>query len=193
INNFAVSERRCFSFAHAMERIICAFIEPLGYEFYGIKTKHPLYTKQVKERRKYSGLRLLEDNRFELDYDFVYKRLETQKIFDYKIDKIKLKDLRRSWVDRKLYTLTECSPYKYLQGNCEQYQRYCKLNSEVSPFDMSKERFDELIESIKKSYDTRRMPVINKDNVIMDGQHRTSVLLYLYGEEYEIPVLRLFY
>ena len=193
LNDFDISERRCFSFAHAIERVICAFIEPLGYEFFGIETKRNMYKKRTEQCRKYSGLRLLDDDRFELDYEFVYKRLETKKIYDYKVDTIKLKDLRRSWIDKKLYTLAECSPYKYLQGNDEQYQNYCKINSEVSPFDMSKERFDKLIQSIKKSYDARKMPVVNKDNVIMDGQHRTSVLLYLYGEDYEIPVLRLFY
>ena len=193
IDNFAVSERRCFSFAHAMERVICAFIEPLGYEFHGIKTKRPIYAKETAKRKKYSGLRLLEDSRFELDYEFVYKILENRSIINYSIDNIRLKDLRRKWIEKKVYSLAECSPYKYLQGNKAGYEDYCKLNSKFSDFNMSQKRFDELISSVKKSYNSQKMPVINKDNVILDGQHRASILLYLFGENYEIPVLRLFY
>ncbi len=191
INNFAMSERGSFSFAHAMERVICAFIEPLGYEFYGIKTKHPLYKKETSCCRKYSSLRLLNDNRFKLDYDFFYKVLETRPVFDYAIKTIKLGNIRRYW-DGNFYKLSDTSPYAYLMGNKERYDHYCCINSKSSPFNMSRERFDELIESIKKSYDVSKMPVINdKDSAIMDGQHRVAILLYLYGEEYEIPVLSL--
>ena len=192
INEFAMSERRCFSFAHAMERVICAFIEPLGYEFYGIETKHPLYTKQVKEWHKYSGLRLLEDDRFELDYDLVYKFIECRQFQKYELVNLKLKDLRRRWKGQ-IYKLNECSPYHYLKGDKERYEKYCKLNSKLSIFDMSKEKFDILIDSVRKSYNPMKVPVVNQENILLDGQHRSSILLYLYGEDYEIPVLKLWF
>ena len=54
---------------------------------------------------------------------------------------------------------------------------------------MSPDRFDRLIESIKKEgYNTDNIIITNK-NILVDGQHRACCLAYLYGLDHEVEVL----
>jgi hypothetical protein len=193
INDFNSSKRGSFSLAHAMERIVCAVAEAQKYSLYGIITPHKRYKKELKKCLKKSALRLLDDDRFILDYDFFYKTLEQKLIADYRIEKIKLKNIRRHW-QGKFYRLKDVSPYAYLLGDKERYEKYCEKNAKISQFQMTAERFDDLIYSIAiNGFNPLQMPVIHgKDNVIWDGQHRCCYLLLKYGENHEIKVLHLY-
>ena len=192
IKDFSTSERNTFSFAHAMERISNIIMCANNKKPYGINTYYNKYLDELEEKEKYNSLRLLDDDSFKIDYDFFYKCLECCLIYDYRIDFVKLKDIKREWLG-KYYSLDELSPYKYLEGGgIDRYQNYCKVNKELHGFDMSKERFDNLIHSIEdKSFDSMYLPILNQDNVIIDGQHRLCYYLKNYGEEYPVKVLKL--
>ncbi|WP_294564946.1 rhamnan synthesis F family protein [uncultured Succinatimonas sp.] len=194
INDFKSPKPGEFSLAHALERIVCACIEPQGYKFYGTYVKRKTYTNELQKAINYSALRLLDDTRFKLDYDFFYKVLELRKIYHYEICSIKLKDIKRRWKDGKIYSLEDCSPFQYLKGNINKYEQYCIENKKDGLFlSMSRERYDKLIKSMELGYDTHSMPVISKDNIILDGQHRCCILLYKYGPDYSVDVLKVFY
>ncbi|MBO4285671.1 MAG: hypothetical protein J5895_05535 [Alphaproteobacteria bacterium] len=111
----------------------------------------------------------------------------------YEIRKIKLKDIKREWYD-KTYRLEECSPFAYLNGDKERYQKYVRQNAQYSPFKMSAKRFDALVSSLNQNgFDEKHMPVIDATkNVIMDGQHRCCWLLKKYGGDFEVTALFLY-
>lgn len=190
INDFEKTSRGEFSLAHALERIICAFAEINNQQIYGISVQHPLYKEEIEKNKKFSSLRLLEDKNFDLNYDFFYKSLEKMSIKNYEIRSIKLKEIKRNWFG-KVYSLSQCSPYKYLKGDKLRYEEYAKINAEISPFKMSTARFDALIKSIDTNgFNKRYLPVVNaKNNSILDGLHRCSYLLNKYGEEHVVDVL----
>ena len=110
--------------------------------------------------------------------------------------RIRVGEIKREW-DGKLYYLTDVSPYKYLQtGNKKIYEKYVQkaidrnICSENTVWNVKD--FDTLYESIKKhGYDpTKSVICVNENNVIIDGQHRACCLLYLYGANYEINVIK---
>ena len=193
INKFENSRRGVFSLAHAMERIVCATVETQGYKIYGISTKHHKYTNELKQAQKTSAIRLLDDKRFVLNNEFFYRSLESKKIIDYQIKKMAIKDIKREWKGKK-YNLDQCSPYKYLNGDKKRYITYCAENKKRFKVDMSVNRYDNLITSIETNgFDSKNMPVINaKNNVIMDGQHRSCYLMKKFGPNYKVKALFLY-
>ena len=154
----------------------------------------PVLRKNIKNVHNLLFLkRLLNDDRIVLDLEFFYKTLEGLAIEKYEIRKIKLKDIKREWYGKK-YLLEECSPYAYLKGDKERYQKYVEQNAQCSLFKMSEKRFDTLLSSLNQNgFDERNMPVINAtNNVIMDGQHRCCWLLEKYGGDFEVNALFLY-
>lgn len=190
IDRFEPTRRGCFSLAHALERIICASIEAKDYDLVGIPVLHPHYRLERRYRRSVSALRLLKDNRFSIDYEFFYKILEMNPVYSYEIKQMRLGDIFRYW-DGKYYPLRDCSPYAYLFGDVKRYEDYTAMNSIKSPFDMSRERYDKLINSLEiNGFDEKRLPIVcSLDDTVWDGQHRCCWLLSKYGEDHEIPVL----
>lgn len=177
-----------FSLAHALERMICAFIEPLGYSLYGQPTPHPLYSRQLKRYQKYTALRLLDDPRVKIDYEFFYKWLEGGRIV-YEIKHLALREIKREWQGQILH-LQDTHAYQYLEGNSTVYNEYCAENERISGICMSETRFKKLIHSLQNGYDETYMPVVRgEDYVLQDGQHRCCWLLKKYGPDYKIPVL----
>lgn len=192
IDSFEPTRRGFFSLAHAMERIVCASIETRGQKMVGISVPHPTYLLERRYRRSISSIRLLEDNRFSLDYDYFYRSLEFYPVFSYEIKSMRIGDIRRYW-EGKYYQLQECSPYAYLHGDVKGYDQYAATVSGITAFEVSRERFDELIQSMEDNgFDEKHLPVVcARDNTIWDGQHRCCWLLAHYGEDYVIPVLSL--
>lgn len=125
------------------------------------------------------------------------------------LDKIKVGDIKRCW-EGKIYSLQEVSPYKYLQTKDKKiYNDYIKkhdnlVDNWVERFTTRNEknkkltdvwnsdRMDKVYDSIKtKGYDPSKMCIcVDKDNIIIDGQHRACCILYLYGKDYTINVCR---
>lgn len=192
IQSFEKTERGVFSLAHGMERLICACIEPAGCVLDGNATRHKKYKSEVRECAKVSAIRLLTDSRFKLDYDFFYKVLEMRRIKTYKLENIRLGDIRREW-EGKLLKLSECHPYRYLLGEIDTYQEYVDSNKNATGFDMSINRFESLRSAIQQDFDSKSVPVLNSNNILLDGQHRCCIMLHEKGEDYMIPCIKLYY
>lgn len=112
--------------------------------------------------------------------------------------KIALKDIRRKWKG-KLYSLEEVSPFKYLEKRDKKiYTSYvCKhFSADRQPSESELEKalsdFNKLEASINENgYDlSRSIIALNQDNVVIDGQRRACILLYKYGGDHEITVIR---
>ena len=187
--DFADTVRGEFSLAHALERWMC-FAAAGGMK--GNAVARNAYEDELRHFRETSVSSLLEDARFDLDPDFVYLRLEFGMIAGYEVAEVRLGDIRRIGPDNRLMSLEDCEPYRYLEGNGEQYDRYCRENIARSPFRMSRDRFDRLVKSME-NYDPRKMPIVfGKRNIVLDGQHRSCVLLKRFGPDHVIRVVRLF-
>ncbi|MBE5925406.1 MAG: hypothetical protein E7270_00220 [Lachnospiraceae bacterium] len=197
IDDFPNSRRGNFSFAHAMERIICMDILAQGYKFLGNKVCPIRQHKDMRLSKPYAdtcALRLLEDKRFSLDDEFFYRSLEHRKVKFWEIIHIPLNTIIRKWFDGTCYSLTECAPYKYLKGDTKTYDEYCKYHHENNLPDMTRNRFDKLINSIKNDgYNPKNIIVINQSNILLDGQHRACCLMHLYGENYTADVLKIYF
>lgn len=191
INDFEATERGKFSLAHGMERLVCSCVEAQGYVMSGNATSHPTYSRKLRKMQRRSAIRLLDDKRFKLDYDFFYRALEMAKVSHYELTEVKLGDIRREWKGQ-LIPLTECHPYKYLAGDIAQYREYVRENALTHGFEMSEERFEKLRQSIELQYDEKKVPVLNENNILMDGQHRCCLLLHKYGPEHTIKVLKVY-
>ncbi len=186
-----------FSTAHKLERIICLTILNDGYSFKGNKVMSfmrafrkldPDYIK----RKRYSGIRIANDKRFNFDDEFVYFCLENQLYKKYELTEIPLSDIKRKWLD-SIIPINQCHPYLYLvTGDPKVYQEYCMLNQRYYKLNiMSVDRFDSLMKSIDESgYDENSFVVVNQDNILKDGQHRCCYMMYKYGEDYKIPVVK---
>ena len=191
IENFEITRRGSFSLAHAMERIVCSMVVKQNFKLEGIEVHHNTHPFDLKQEQKYSALRLLADDRFILDDEFVFRYLDGVRIKSYSVEKIKLKEIRRE-LNGELLPLQDCHPYKFLLGgNVEEYQSYCGLALEQSGLTITMNRFEQLIENLNKEFNPKMMPVIDQNNVILDGQHRSCFLLHKYGEDYEVTVLKL--
>lgn len=190
IDCFETTRRGVFSLAHALERIVCASVETQGYSLRGIHVQHPRYSLERRYRQSVSPLRLLDDDRFTIDYDYFYRALEMFPVFSYSIKTMRLGDIRRYWEGR-YYSLRECPPYAYISGDIDSYEQYTKANVKNTAFEMSRERFDELIKSLEENgFDEKRLPIVcSLDNSIWDGQHRCCWLLSRFGEDYQIPII----
>ena len=187
-DDFPETARGTFSAAHSLERWMC-FAANDG--LFGVPTAHNEYKKQVQTMQAKSALRLQDDPRIKIDDDFFYRRLETRPINRYDIVRLKLRDIRRIRYDGRIVMLEECEPYRYLVGEKDLYHEYCETNRIESGFEMSQERFDALVSSMTQAYDARYLPVVSGNNILMDGQHRCCFLLYKYGPDHEIDVLKI--
>ncbi len=188
VEDFPPVERGAFSSAHALERILCF---PAAGAIRGFAVRHATYPDETAEYAASSALRLLNDPRFVLDDEFFYRVLETRCVRRYDVARIRLGDVRRRRNDGSVCPLEACEPFRYLRGDAEAYEAYCRENREATGFSMSPGRFEALRRQMA-DYDPRRMPVIHgSDNVVMDGQHRCCILLDRYGPDHEIDVLRI--
>ena len=111
---------------------------------------------------------------------------------------VALKDIRRKWKG-KIYSLEEVSPFQYLMKRDKSiYMSYiCKhFSADNQPSEEMLEKylsdFNSLEESINSNgYDlSKSIIALNRDNIVVDGQRRACVLLYKYGRDHKITVVR---
>lgn len=122
---------------------------------------------------------LLCDDRFFIDRNFFNWRLKFRSIRKYELVVLKLNDIKLR-INNRAEFLCVAGTYRYLTGN------------DSSLKNTDKKKYDALIKNIEKDgYDRRRVIIVDFENCIEDGMHRASYLLYKYGGEYEVPVLRL--
>lgn len=210
---FCDSIRGSFSMAHAFERYLGFFVQLQGYSIYGIdvdQVRQNKWKELEKSLAKYSGLRLLNDNRILLSDDCIVRNLDTRIVRDYQIESIeldKLKAIRKGNVNY----IYELAPYKYLTDNNKYYSEYinyCRLNRRNDFYDYSESEFNKLDDTFfidqfwhlysefnAKNYnDSKRLIVVDKEtNYILDGLHRASILYHEFGGNYKINVLMIHY
>jgi hypothetical protein len=135
---------------------------------------------------------LKNDSRFYID-DFNLKRIYSKKIISYSIKKIKVGDIIR-YYEGKMYSLHNSVVYKFLESDMkdvELYRKYCEKNSE-NP-NRTLEAFQCLVYKLtQEKYDiTKGAIFIDNFNIIMEGQHRSCFLMWKYGPEYEVDVVKI--
>ena len=207
LKDFEPTETGYFSFAHAMERYVSASASP-KYVIHGNKVcrfKRILWHHVNQKMKKIIGLRLLDDNRFNLSDDFVLRYIEHTPILKYEICKIKLCDLN-VYRNSEYISIDKCYPFLFVTNanekeytqNCLRYRRTDYMDLSLKDFEktVKKEcvqRYRKLISSIdKKNNIDKELISVNEHNSILDGQHRACYLLHKYGGEYEINVLRIY-
>ncbi len=189
VEDFESPREGVFSAAHAIERVMCF---PAKDAMTGFPVNRREYPKETDECARTSSLRLLADDRVDLDDDFFLRVLEPFHVRRYEIAEARLGDLHRRRGDGSLCHLEECAPFRYLCGDREAYEKYCTENKAETGFAMSPERFESLIASMSQ-YNARAMPVVfGPDNIVMDGQHRCCVLLKRFGRNHVVDILRIY-
>ena len=109
------------------------------------------------------------------------------------IDKVKLSELI-ILKNNKLPVyrhLNQSRDYKALTGNADDLNNYTTQVNLIGQSNM--ERLKGILDSIKQCgypYHNEYIILRNEQNVLLDGQHRASYLLYLYGPEHTVPVMR---
>lgn len=136
---------------------------------------------------------ILEDSRFHINTQLP-DRLFYTPIKKVDIINVRMGDLLCYYGDTIQY-IKETSIYKYLDGESDslaRYEMYCKKYPNSF---RTVETYKSLINQMSTfEYDIKKGAiVINQLGIIIDGQHRCSILQKKYGEDYSIKVVRFYY
>ncbi len=126
--------------------------------------------------------------------------IESGDLLNYKFCKIELGKIKR-WEskEKRVLKLKETVNYRFLSNlNSKQalneYTGYCKdpKNLADNP-NRSPEIFMNLYNKIlKEGYDIKKgIIAVDQNNTICIGLHRACIMLFIHGENFEIPVLKL--
>lgn len=142
---------------------------------------------------KLNGLGLDMFDRKSFDWDWLSRYEEFQSIEIVNIELGHLLTKGPSPLFPSLDTiipLAESRQVKALKGMRDELERY----KEINEYGVSNvERLNKVLKIIKKKgypFDGKYI-LINQYNQIYDGDHRAACLLFLYGERFEIPVMRI--
>lgn len=137
---------------------------------------------------------LKQDNRFHID-DFNLDRLvSSNEIIRYEVSEIEVGKILMSTAG-KITSLQDTVVYKYLDdhaGFTQDYQDYCSKYGARNK-QRTLENYDLLIRDFSDDvYDLQKGAiVINQFNLVVDGQHRSCILLKRYGPKYKIKVVKI--
>lgn len=138
---------------------------------------------------------LKKDERFFVD-DRNIDRLTKEPILRYSVKQKKIGMLLRNRARTgKIVTLDKTRVYAYLTGTEKGEKEYDEYIDICNVKFRSKAAYNSLIDEMSHTpYDIKKGAiVINQDDLIYDGQHRSCYLLYKYGPNYKVEVLQLFY
>lgn len=136
---------------------------------------------------------IVEDSRFFID-EFNLNRIYNEKLQSYSVEKISVGRILRQY-GKKIMPLYETDVYKFLsqsEKSIVAYRQYC---DNIGMERRSIANYNSLIEQIKADgYDILKGAIfINQHNLILEGQHRSCILLQQYGPSYCIDVVRFVY
>lgn len=138
--------------------------------------------------------KLLSDIRVKIDEE-AHINVFRRPIIYYRIIDIPVGKIRRV-KEGKIISLKDSCVYKWLSGECseEEYLEYCN-NNNYDKRDRSPQLFSQVINEVKSfGYKLEYGAiVIDQYNCIIDGLHRSSYLLSTFGEDYIIPVVKIYY
>lgn len=140
---------------------------------------------------------LKNDDRFYVDDWNLDKFVAHKAIVKYRIKEMKVGDILRKWNGR-IYPLNESDVYKCLEkksateADYEVYRKNCSNDDyehhTLESFQLLQKELD------TETYDLKKGAIfVDQFNCIIDGQHRSCILLMKYGSEYTIPVVEITY
>ena len=140
---------------------------------------------------------LKNDKRFYID-KWNFDRITEKEILRYKYVEIPVGRIRR-YFNSKVFSLKKTDSYIFLdnlndkdsrQKYIEYCQKYCADNNKRGV-----KYFEELIDKFKTdNYDPKKgVIVVNQNYFIVEGQHRSCILLKKYGPRKKINVLKIYY
>ena len=176
----------------SLRRIRSFIISRIVYPKYYISGKNKLFC-QIKN-----------DTRFHTGDKIIRSILNYRPVIKYDVEKVRAGDLKRYW-HGKIIPLSETATFAYIvNGDKKRYIEYVRTVYEEAMFDETEiegiikndlAKIPYLIEKItREGYDILKDAVIiDNDNVIREGLHRTSILWRNFGSDYEFPVLKIYY
>lgn len=90
--------------------------------------------------------------------------------------------------------LTHSRDYKALHGDTSDLDAYASQINLLGQTNL--DRLNKMLESIKENgypHNDEYIIMRNNQNVILDGQHRASCMMYLYGPDHIVPIMRFHY
>lgn len=152
---------------------------------------------EIADKMTCAANELIEAESFDVrDFDPVFLSFYNSIFLDLEkvtIESVKLGDII-ILKNNKLpyYThLNKGRDFKALNGEFDELNAYKSQVNNIGESNL--DRLNRMLNSIKENgYPYRNEYIIlrNNQNVILDGQHRASCLLYLYGPDHEVPVMR---
>lgn len=138
--------------------------------------------------------KLKVNEQFKIDEEAINRILQIPFIYSYSVERVKVGDIRRVSHGVRL-TLPETNVYHYMvSGDKAGYTNYIQTQT----FDSEKKsikKFRKLKQDLQNNiYDIKRGAIVlNKDNVLIDGFHRSMILYNTYGPDFAIDVVKVFY
>ena len=138
--------------------------------------------------------RLQNDGRFQIN-PVTLDCFKKRKLLDYRYIVIPVGKIRRHQAGR-VFSLYETDVYRYLEhpeGEAKaKYEQYVMdpINQKDHP-GRSLAEFSELQQSFAEYDPLKGAIVVNQFYCVMDGQHRSCLLLKQYGADYRIPVVQI--
>ena len=139
---------------------------------------------------------LKQDDSFFIDDRNINRLLNDHPVRKYRIKYIKVgMILRKLSQEFRVVPLCYTNVYRYLEGGEEgkkAYDEFIKICN-YSPL-RSEEIYNNLIQQIENAdYDIKRGAiVVDQYNLILDGMHRSSILLHKYGANHRIQVVQFY-
>lgn len=131
------------------------------------------------------------DKRFYIDKFNYYRVFGEKAIKSYKVCTIKLKKIGMI-IDGGYVPLDKTVAYNYLENrtdNKNKYEEYCIKYGKNNP-DRTIDKYNRLITELEE-YDPKKGVIIIDDaNILLDGQHRSCILLRRYGGNHKIKVVK---
>lgn len=137
---------------------------------------------------------ILNDPRFYLD-EWNLNRFFSDKIEKYEVVEVEVGSIIRE-LNGKIMTLSETDVFHYLDGSEEDkinYEKYCQEYCAGND-NRGTRQFNNLISTFDSvDYDIKKGAIcIDQFGVILEGQHRSCILLKKYGSHYKVKVVRFY-
>lgn len=120
-------------------------------------------------------------------------------LLDYKFCNIELAKIRRRGRmegEKNFLKLKETVSYKFLSNQNQQqaideYIKYCKKTNTFIDYHFPEKFINLYKEILKYGYDIKKgIIIVDQNNTLCEGLHRSCILLFIHGENFKIPVLK---
>lgn len=124
------------------------------------------------------------------------KFLNERSFSGYRIAEIPIGKIHR-YLDGKVFSLYKTEPWALLnnredKAEREKYTQYC-IRAKIDNPDRSLDYFIKLISDVEE-YKFDISPIIVDQNLcVIDGQHRSCIILNKYGDKYKVKVLMVYF